>query len=148
MAKKNLSKRKPIEYIEDDEEPSLKKTLKRVTKGQILEKRDPHPGSTNPGDLLVFTYMDLFQRSGTHLVLVLGNRRSKSGVYKGKSGYYLSAVKLNALSDTISSIILENLYKNRKATYSNTVQKGLLAIVGRANYRTYIVSSISGCAGI
>lgn len=109
------------------------------------QKVTPTTSSTRPGDVLTFGYIDLEGQASQHLVLVLGNERGKSGVFKGKSGTYLSAVKLNDLSDTIMGLILENLYKNVDAAYSNTVKAGLLTVVGQANYRTYIINSMYGC---
>lgn len=116
--------------------------------GKSAYKTTPTPATTTPGDVLHFGYRDLQGQEGNHLVLVLGNERTTSGVFKGQRGHYLSGVKLNGLSTTIMNLILENLYNNRTSTYSSTVKQGLLAVVGKSNYRTYIVSSMFGCMGV
>ena len=116
--------------------------------GKNLQKVTPSHSKTKPGDVLSFHYRDQQGNGGGHVVLVVGNERTSTGVFKGKSGRYLSAVKLNDLSDTIMGLILENLYKNVDAAYSNTVKAGLLAVAGAANYRTYIINSMSGCVEV
>ena len=116
--------------------------------GKNVQKLTPSTTTTSPGDVLMFGYKDLEGNTGNHMVLVLGNERGSSGVFKGKSGTYLSAVKIGGLSDTIFGLVLDNLYKNVGAAYSNTVKAGLLTVVGQQNYRTYIINSMYGCLGV
>jgi len=114
-----------------------------------------------PGDVLFFSYHSDKFTDGDHLALVVRNRRGKYGTftymikqgkYKGSAKKYLSAVKLNNVwSQTANLIIrlynesLQKKIKNVKYTEKqyDKFKKGLMALVGRENYRTYILYNMT-----
>lgn len=111
----------------------------------------------SPGDILFFKYKSTKYGEGDHVTMVIANKRSSSGIFIGNKkmsgGYtlarnYLSAVKLNNIwsvtADLIRSAYKDSLVKYR-ATPTNKSFIGpapWIALVGRPNYRTYIVNGM------
>jgi hypothetical protein len=119
------------------------------------------PGAILPGDVLFFSYHSEKFKDGEHLVLVVRNKRGKYGIFthmnregknKGRAKKYLSAVKLNNVwSQTAKMIIslynqsVQKQIKDVKYTKKqyDVFKKGLMALVGRKNYRTYILNNMT-----
>jgi hypothetical protein len=94
-----------------------------------------------PGDILFFKYKSKKFGIGDHFVMVVANKRGKSGIFTHKGKRYLSAVKLNNIW-VKTAMTMAKVYQNRKISYSNTVKKGLISLVGKNNYRTYILGQM------
>ena len=110
-----------------------------------------------PGDVLFFTYRSEKFGGGEHLTMVVGNKRGKNGTFigrgqgKSRGKRYLSAVKLNNMWSLTASLIIDT-YKDRSVQYTTRksddekIKKAFIALVGRKNYRTYIMNNIQGNA--
>lgn len=117
----------------------------------LLGKRTPVSSSAiKPGDALVFKYyyIDQNKRSISHerLVLVVSNKRSSSGVFIGSRNKLLSAFNLGLKQEGTIRMILDQLYRNRKASSYNKINEnqisGLKALLGDSSYRTFKLSGI------
>jgi hypothetical protein len=93
--------------------------------------------------------------------MVIGNERGRYGVFthmnktgkdKGKAKRYLSAIKLNNVWSQTAGMIIQLYNKSmadrvEDAKYtkkqSNNSKKGLMSLVGRKNYRTYILNNMT-----
>ena len=114
-----------------------------------------------PGDVLFFSYQSEKFNDGEHLVLVVRSKRGKYGTFtyvtktgrnRGVAKVYLSAVKLNNIwSQTANLIIsiynqtMQKQLKDVKYTKEkfDVFKKGIMALVGRKNYRTYILNNMT-----
>jgi len=94
-----------------------------------------------PGDILFFKYKSKKFGIKDHFVMVVANKRGKSGIFTHKGKRYLSAGKLNNIW-VKTAMTMAKVYKNRKISYSNSVKKGLISLVGKNNYRTYILGQM------
>lgn len=96
----------------------------------------------SPGDLFIFKYHGKFGSGETHLVLVVQNERTATGLFTStRNNRLLSCFKLGDSSVEVAGIIVENLYKNKQASYSNVIS-GLSRVLGKSNYRTYDLNKI------
>tara|TARA_Y100000310_G_C20255541_1_gene611167 strand:+ start:164 stop:637 length:474 start_codon:yes stop_codon:yes gene_type:complete len=106
------------------------------------------PNVIKPGDVLFFNYRSDKFGTGNHLVLVVGSKRGPYGVFQHKGKRYLSAVKLNNIWSYTATIIIK-VFRERSVKYTSTkesatrIQKGFMSLVGRKNYRTYIMNNIN-----
>ena len=120
---------------------TLGKLINDGTITQIIRPRSKSPSQISPGDLFIFNYP--YPTPETHIVLVVQNKRTSSGLFLStQRNQLLSAFKLSSTSPEISAIILKNLYKNRAVSYDN-VFRGLLRVLGKKNYRTYDIKYIT-----
>ena len=112
------------------------------------------PGSILPGDVLFFTYRSDKFGTGEHLIMVIGNERGPTGTFngtdsKGRSKRYISAVKLNNVWSFTAALII-SAYQDRQVKYtkksSDKLKASFMSLVGRKNYRTYIMNNIQGNA--
>lgn len=124
----------------------------------------PSPQSTSsmlPGKVLFFTYSSEKFGDSEHLALVVRCRRGKYGTFtqitktgknKGRAKVYLSAVKLNNIWSQTASLIISIYSKSLRDNIQNTVytkakhdrfKSGMMALVGRSNFRTYIVNNMN-----
>jgi|ETNvirnome_2_130_1030620.scaffolds.fasta_scaffold01330_5 hypothetical protein len=118
-----------------------------VTQENVEEIIKPSPISTSwvqPGDLILFNYSR--PTTETHLVLVVGNERTSTGIFRSsalnrsgvRENMLLSAFKLDSADIENSTAAVRNLYKKREITYRDIVDtKDLL---GSENYRTYLTN--------
>jgi len=117
----------------------IKETLLNL--GQSAEgavARKPHSGFM-PGDIVLFNYPPLSEQ---RMTLVVSNKRG-SGIFISSRGNKLvSCFRLNDASSEILPIILQNLYKNRKKASYSGILKGLSALLGSRNYRTYKLNNM------
>jgi hypothetical protein len=119
---------------------------------------DVSTATVGPGDILFFSYRSTkYNTVGTHMTMVISSKKSPRGIYIGNkrlnktntlSRKYMSAVKLNNILSTTASLII-NAYQNKKLKYVKKPQSSpigpapWIALVGRDNYRTYVVNSMS-----
>lgn len=102
-----------------------------------------------PGDVLFFSYTSKKFGSGEHLCMVMGNRRNKFGIFQHKGKLYLSAIKLNNTVTPVTTGLIVESYQEKRVQYKTKKQdtelekKSLIALVGRNNYRTYIMNNIT-----
>jgi len=113
-------------------------------------------GTTLPGDVLFFTYRSDKFGTGEHLVMVVGNKRGPNGIFIGRGTgisrgkRYLSAVKLNNMWSFTAGLIID-AYQDRDVKYTrkkndDKIKKAFISLVGRKNYRTYIIDNVKGNA--
>ena len=119
---------------------------------------DVGAATVSPGDILFFRYRSTkWNTQGDHVTMVISSKRSPGGVYTGHkkltkntklSRVYMSAVKLNNVLPTTTSLIID-AYQNKQLKYVKKPKKGTsigpapwIALVGRDNYRTYVVNSM------
>ena len=140
---------------------SLAKPTETGGKSSRVAKSALSPGTILPGDVLFFSYHSEKFKDGDHLVLVVRNKRGKYGIFthvstvgknKGRAKNYLSAVKLNNVwsqtANMIISLYNQSMQKQIKDVRYTEKQydkfkKGLMALVGRKNYRTYILNNMT-----
>lgn len=92
--------------------------------------------------MFIFKYHGKFGSGETHLVLVVQNERTATGLFTStRNNKLLSCFKLGDTSVEVVGIIVENLYKNKQASYSNVIS-GLSRVLGKSNYRTYDLNKI------
>ena len=113
------------------------------------------PSTMLPGDVLFFTYRSGKFGTGEHLVMVIGNKRGPSGTFIGRGPIgrgkrYLSSVKLNNMWSLTAGLIIDT-YQDRNVQYTrkrndDKIKKAFISLVGRKNYRTYILNNILGNA--
>jgi hypothetical protein len=118
----------------------------KYSRDNLKEIVKPSPVSTSwvqPGDLILFNYSR--PSTETHLVLVVGNERTKTGIFRSSALYkgttsnmLLSAFKLDSSNIANSTKAVRNLYKNREITYKQIVDTQ--AMMGSENYRTYLTN--------
>ena len=131
------------------------------TQSSKVSKSSLSPSTILPGDVLFFSYTSKKFKDGDHLVMVIGNERGKYGVFthvtktgkhKGRAKRYLSAIKLNNIWSQTAGIIIQLYNKSMQdkvseAKYTkkqtNNAKKGLMSLVGRKNYRTYILNNMT-----
>lgn len=125
-------------------------------------KVDPSPTTLLTGDVIFFSYFsEKYSSRGSHLTLVVGNKRNKFGTFthmnttgrnRGRARIYMSAVKLNSIWSNTAGLIIsvfnQSLQKNVKTTkYTkegfDKFKKGMISLVGRSNYRTYILNNMT-----
>jgi len=116
-----------------------------------------------PGDVLFFKYNSRKWGQGDHVVMVVGNRRGVYGIFQHKGKRYLSAVKLNNIWGFTANLIIK-AYRDKFVTYtpetkedeerknskeapsergaSERMKKAFMTLVGRENYRTYIMNNM------
>jgi len=118
-----------------------------------------------PGDVLFFTYTSKKFGHGSHVVMVIGNKRGYYGIFQHKGKRYLSAVKLNNIWAFTANLIIQ-AYRKKFVTYtpetdeqkekkesnqsaapsektdSDRMKKAFMTLVGRKNYRTYIMNQM------
>tara|TARA_R110000824_G_scaffold392603_1_gene591100 strand:+ start:430 stop:951 length:522 start_codon:yes stop_codon:yes gene_type:complete len=118
-----------------------------------------------PGDVLFFTYTSKKFGTGSHVVMVVGNKRGYYGVFQHNGKRYLSAVKLNNIWAFTASLIIE-AYRDKFVKYTpetkeeeekketkqssapsektdtDRMKKAFMTLVGRTNYRTYIMNQM------
>lgn len=123
--------------------------------------------STNvisPGDVMFFVYKSFNFGTDEHVIMVVSNKRGRSGVFQHKGKLYLSAVKLNNIWSFTANLLVD-VYKDSTVEYSSKKdeasklgetpttkpkkefneekrKKAFMALVGRKNYRTYIMNNI------
>ena len=124
--------------------PGLSKTVSSEELTTLIKPSERSPSWIQPGDLVLFNYLRPF--SETHLVLIVANERTKSGIFRNtgsfrkasSSNILLSGFKLDASNMQSSIQAVKSLYKNRQIKYSNI--KDTIAILGSENYRTYLTN--------
>ncbi len=96
-----------------------------------------------PGDVIMFSYpededpgSDLIWR----LALVVLNDTGATTYTSLRSNKLLTCFHLDVASEEIRAIILKSLYKKRLVAERQSVVKGLQAILGIENYRSYMIS--------
>tara|TARA_R110000824_G_scaffold25038_1_gene87546 strand:+ start:564 stop:1064 length:501 start_codon:yes stop_codon:yes gene_type:complete len=115
------------------------------------------PESVLPGDVLFFSYRSEKFKDGSHVVMVVGNKRGPYGVFVNGGKRYLSAVKLNKIWSFTANLIVE-AYRDKFVMYTSkktgrkesqassekkiddVMKKAFMSLVGRGNYRTYIMN--------
>ena len=155
----SLSK-KFLSFAEDVAD-SLTGEVDEGDKSSRVSKSGVSPASILPGDVLFFSYTSKKFNDGNHLVMVIGNERGKYGVFthmnktgkdKGKAKRYLSAIKLNNVWSQTAGMIIQLYNKSmaervEDAKYTkkqgDKAKKGLMSLVGRKNYRTYILNNMT-----
>jgi hypothetical protein len=93
----------------------------------------------SPGDLVQFDYFE----GGTRYGLVVSSRRTHRGYFlSSRDNTLLNVVEIESLTDSMFSLMINNLYKNRSACnyYSPKI---IGAFLGRENFRTFNVSKIT-----
>ena len=104
------------------------------------------PNSANrmyPGVIIIFTYEAAIDPGNQRVVLIVGCDRGE-GVFPGLTGTLVSCIKLDADSDTVIDIILENLYKKRRvANYYAKITGSLISLLGEDSFRTYKLNKMS-----
>ena len=108
-----------------------------------------------PGDVLFFTYRSDKFGTGEHLIMVIGNKRGPTGTFVGRGlgigrgKRYISAVKLNNMWSFTAALII-SAFQDRKVKYTKKsamrLKPSFISLVGRKNYRTYIMNNIKGNA--
>ena len=116
-----------------------------------------------PGDVLFFKYNSEKWGQKDHVAMVVGNRRGVYGIFQHKGKRYLSAVKLNNIWGFTANLIIKT-YRDKFVTYtpktkegeevkdsrkapsevgdSERMKKAFMTLVGRDNYRTYIMNNM------
>ena len=92
-----------------------------------------------PGDLVQFYYID----GGVRFGLVVSSRRTSSGIFLStRNNTLLNIVEIESLTDSMFSLMINNLYQNRDACnyYSRRV---LGAFLGKDNFRTFNVAKLT-----
>ena len=96
------------------------------------------------GDVLFFKYRSRKWGVGDHMAMVVGNKRGPYGIFQHKGKRYLSSVKLNSMWSFTSSLIIKE-YRNKEVKYTpdtKKMKKAFMSLVGRKNYRTYIMNNM------
>mgnify|MGYP003631228612 FL=1 len=92
-----------------------------------------------PGDLVQFYYI----AGGVRFGLVVSSRRTSSGIFLStRNNTLLNIVEIESLTDSMFSLMINNLYQNRAACnyYSRRV---LGAFLGKDNFRTFNVAKLT-----
>ena len=129
-----------------------KKTLEFLNDigGDAKKLLTPIPTSADrmiPGNILIFRYnpadVSIYRgikgtfSSNQKVILIVRCKRG-DGVFPGKDGKLVSCFKLNGSSESVVSIILDNLYKKRRrASYYGLIRDSLITILGKNSFRTY-----------
>tara|TARA_R110002051_G_scaffold308961_2_gene381285 strand:+ start:2794 stop:3276 length:483 start_codon:yes stop_codon:yes gene_type:complete len=123
--------------------PGVSSPVSNEQLSTYIKASERSPSWIQPGDLVMFNYNR--PTSETHLVLVVANERTKSGIFRSTaifrgttSNILLSGFKLDASNMQSSIQAVKSLYKNRQIKYSNV--KDTIAILGSENYRTYLTN--------
>ena len=109
---------------------------------KVLVPIPPSADRITPGDILMFRYWVPPTRKkpgsrGQRIILVVRCKRG-DGVFPGLNGKLVSCFKLNGDSETVISLIVENLYKKRRrASYYGKIQKSLVKLLGVHSFHTY-----------
>lgn len=90
-----------------------------------------------PGDVIMFLYEKIWR-----LALVVINDTGKTTYKSLRNNTLLTCFHLDS-SEEIRAIILKSLYKKRLLSERQSVIKGLKAILGIENYRSYMISKMS-----
>ena len=112
----------------------------------------------SPGDIVFFKYnSENYGRNSEHITMLIGNQRSKTGIYLGRKKLnktsvvyrtYMAAVKLNSIWSFTASLIAAAYVDNRlryvkkPLTPPSVGPQPWIALVGRENYRSYIVNNM------
>lgn len=96
-------------------------------------------GFISPGDVLRFGY-----NSELVNVLVVATKRGNGMFLSTKSNMLVSCFKLDESSESVLRILLRSIYKDRGLANYYIIQKSLKSILGKKNFRTYNVTSMSG----
>jgi len=123
--------------------PGFSQPVSNQQLSSYIKASERSPSWIQPGDLVLFNYSRPF--SETHLVLIVANERTKTGLFRSTamfrgstSNILLSGFKLDAANMQSSIQAVKSLYKNRQIKYSNI--KDTIAILGSENYRTYLTN--------
>ena len=114
---------------------------------KILQPTLPSADRMIPGNILIFRYnpadVSIYRgikgtfSSNQKVILIVRCKRG-DGVFPGKEVKLVSCFKLNGSSESVVSIILDNLYKKRrKASYYGKIKDSLVSILGVDSFRTY-----------
>jgi hypothetical protein len=112
-----------------------------------------------PGDIVFFRYTsEKYKNNAEHITMLIGNKRSKTGIYLGRKKLsktsvvyrnYMAAVKLNNIWSFTASLIVAAYNNNRLKYVKKPKTKApsvgpapWIALVGRENYRSYIVNNM------
>ena len=125
-----------IEKDLDEYNPGIKPLVKRGRHKRVAVS----PSLASSGDLLMFSYAG--SRAMDRVVLVVGNRKGSGVFLSTKRNLLLSAFQLSADTE-ILRIIIKKLYKRKDIARYDKIIAGLSAILGRSNYRTFMLSKIS-----
>ena len=107
----------------------------------------PQPPLTSrftPGNVMIFWYP--VGGKGipiARLGLVVGSQKRRS-VFTNRNtkNILISFVELQASTSFIQRFVIKRLYKNRRASINSSVIRGLKAITGASNYKTYKLNSM------
>ena len=91
-----------------------------------------------PGDLTQFTYP-----GGARYGLIVSSRTTSSGLFLStRNNVLLNVVLIESLTDSMFSLMINNLYKNRSACnyYSPRI---IGAFLGKSNFRTFNVAKMT-----
>lgn len=91
-----------------------------------------------PGDLIQFLYP-----GGARYGLVVSTRTTSSGLFLStQNNTLLNVVTIESLTDSMFSLMINNLYKNRSACnyYSPKI---IGAFLGKSNFRTFNVARMT-----
>lgn len=115
----------------------------KKNRNTIIQPIPASGGMISPGDLLFFHY-SVGTVTSQRLCLVVRCRRGH-GIFHGRSGLLLSCFKLTDGSSLVVDMILENLYKKRRAaSYYGKVKNSLIALLGQNTFRTYKLNKMQG----
>lgn len=106
---------------------------------KILTMIPPSADRMVAGEILIFRYhLGIGPGSKAQRVCLIVRCRRGNGVYEGRNGKLVSCFKLKGNSESVVSIILDNLYKKRrKASYYGLIKHSLISLLGTDSYRTY-----------
>lgn len=102
-------------------------------------------GSIRPGDLIVFKYN--LEEEGIkayypRLCLVVKNQLGTVGYTSLRGNHLLSCFRLNDAPLVVVKYIILTLHKNKNKCSYDIIQRGLNALLGTVNYRTYMLRRI------
>lgn len=103
-------------------------------------------GSMRPGDLVMFTYDQLedgILTLYTRLALVVYSSNGTISYTSQRGNLLVCCFRLNDCGDSVLKFILKRLYKRADLCSYETIQKGLGALGGEVNYRTYKLSGMT-----
>ena len=99
-------------------------------------------GAVRPGDLVTFKYNleeEGIQAYYPRLCLVVRNQTGKTGYTSLRGNHLISCFRLNDAPLVVIKYIILTLHKNQNKCSYDIIQRGLNALLGTVNYRTYML---------
>lgn len=121
--------------------------LKEVNQDNPIQ-RTPIPrmlSQIRPGNILIFKYI-LEDDIGTpyyRMAIVVKNDLNTISYISLRNNLLLSTFRLNDAPGYVINFIMSSLYNNKKLCSRKLIIDGLVSLIGKINYRTYKLNSMS-----